>query len=126
MKNKYNILISDLFLKISQEIVKFSDEDIRNLLEGKADIILQIKTKKQDTKDNLNFETIDQELSKMSSREDGFDYLKKKNFKRSKLILFANFLDITIKRTDKNEQIMDKIIEAIIGYRLRSEAIQKA
>ena len=130
MKKNLNVVLSRLFLKLSQEISKLTDADINNVYEGKADIFLHIERIKEIPKekdlDDINFEKIYQKIAAMTSREDGFAYLKKHNYTKKNLELLAKYLDVNIKRADKSEQVIDKIIEATIGYRLRSEAIQKS
>lgn len=43
---------------------------------------------------------------------------------REKLVQFARMLRVHVNKSDKREMLEDKIVESVIGVRLRSEAIQ--
>ncbi|MCP4345939.1 MAG: hypothetical protein GY795_10495 [Desulfobacterales bacterium] len=128
MNIKYNNAFSIVLQKLSIEINKLDDEDIKAVVDGNAEIVLQIVPKEQisDCKTDSDFEKIIQHIEKMTSSKDGVSYLKEHVPTKNQLKILAKKLDIPIRRTDKLDQIVEKIIESTIGFRLRSKAIQGA
>ncbi|MER5776928.1 hypothetical protein ABT144_22045 [Streptomyces sp. NPDC002039] len=63
-------------------------------------------------------------LADKASREDGHAYLEELHLTRVGLQHLARAMDLPLNRTDRVDRIKERIIEATIGYRLRSDAIQ--
>ena len=61
----------------------------------------------------------------MENREDGAALLAKTCKKKDDLKTLARHFDIPILSKDTVASLRDKIVEAAIGYRLRSKAIQE-
>ncbi|MFF5445234.1 hypothetical protein [Streptomyces sp. NPDC012888] len=59
-----------------------------------------------------------------ASREDGYDYLEGLHLNRVAFQQLARAMDLPLHRTDRIDRIKERIVEATIGYRLRSDAIQ--
>ncbi|RLC21944.1 MAG: hypothetical protein DRI57_01135 [Deltaproteobacteria bacterium] len=127
MESEYNIDFSKLLQRLANEIKKLSHSDLKRVADGKADIVLQVVKKKQTHSKSVSepdIEKIGQNIEGMTSREEGMSYLEAHVSTKNKLKLLAKHLEIPIRRTDKRDQIIEKIIESTIGYRLRSAAIQ--
>jgi hypothetical protein len=62
----------------------------------------------------------------MTEREKGLTLLRKEYVDRSFLKRLARKIDLPISDRDNIEILAEKIIEATIGYRLRSKAIQNS
>jgi hypothetical protein len=69
-------------------------------------------------------EKIRADLSSMNSSEQGHDYIEALALTRERLRHLASALDLHVPRSDTAEKMKDRIVEATIGYRLRSEAIR--
>lgn len=119
-----------LLKELSNKIKRLSHSDITNVIEGKAEIVLQVVYKDQVLKGKMPSELMldkyAHDLNKMTSREEGILYLKSKLKRKTHLKIFAKHLDILISKNDKIDHIIEKIIDSTIGYRLRSEAIQNS
>jgi hypothetical protein len=60
----------------------------------------------------------------MKTREEGYAYLKDLSLGGEQLRRVALALDLPVNRSDNMERLRDRIIEGLIGYRLRSAAIR--
>ena len=63
-------------------------------------------------------------LQEFGTREDGRRFLEASMLGKGQLEQLARLLDLPVSREDKADRLIDKIIEACIGSRLNSEAIQ--
>ncbi|MFV0129396.1 hypothetical protein ACLGI4_17075 [Streptomyces sp. HMX112] len=63
-------------------------------------------------------------LTALSSREEGNDYVRTLGLNKEGLRTLADALDLPMSRSETVEGIIDRIVEATIGYRIRSEAIR--
>ena len=63
-------------------------------------------------------------LELSNSREEGAALLKEKCSTKEELTRLAKYLDLPVQKLDKIDQISERIIEATIGFRIRSAAIQ--
>lgn len=129
----------NLFLKQIEKYLSFlnnlSAEEIANLENGEATVRFEIINvyKKYTPKGNSiklfnenNFvpEEIISYMLKLESREIGEIYLSSKCSSKADFIILAKKLDLPFEKKDSIEKIKNKIIEATIGFRLRSQAIQ--
>ncbi len=69
-------------------------------------------------------ELIRQTLSQLTTREEGLAYLSSLELTKPSLERLAAAFDLPVRKTDTVEKLKDRIVEATIGYRLRSEAIR--
>jgi hypothetical protein len=77
-----------------------------------------------DSQPVIDYEALGNELSSKASREEGYSLLDDAGLNRSNLQKLARTLDIPVLKSDNMERIRDRVIEATIGYRLRSGAIR--
>ncbi len=86
------------------------------------------KRKKMGTEQSEKLRPISTEdivkLEKFESREELGLYLKTRYPRKSDVESVARGLEISISKTSNYEEIVDKIIDASIGYKLRSRAIR--
>lgn len=128
MKNR----ISQLIMKIAKEISRYDDDDLLMLLRGELDIEIKLikrapkeaqpRTRTQDH--DPIFSSMVEEMKFMKSREEGSAFLQNKGLSKKDLYRMAKHIDISVTNRDSKSVLEDKIIEAIIGFRLRSKAIQ--
>ncbi|KPA10209.1 hypothetical protein MHK_009618 [Candidatus Magnetomorum sp. HK-1] len=135
MQNTNNAILSNILQILLHELLKLSEKDLKDLHEGSTELTFHISKKKHKKNNDLpasknvnhsSYQDIYNRIEKMSSREAAFEYLKKQNLSNFKLKQMAKSIDIPINKTDKNEELYEKIIEAAIGFRLRSAAIQNS
>jgi len=124
--------VSALLRQIAKAIEQLSDEDIDGLLAGGGRLSFVVEREgtvkmsgEQRTAESHEDPTVIREaLGSMGSREEGSEYLRTVARRRKDLERVARCLDLPVSRGEKAERLREKIIEATIGYRLRSQAIR--
>ena len=102
-----------------EEFSKLNDDSFR--LELK---LTRIRQKDDTIADKIVLDELIQKLSTLASREDAQEFFIT-NYPAKKILeVIAKELDISISKQDRIETIREKIIEATVGARLRSQAIQ--
>ncbi|MCG6494815.1 hypothetical protein [Kitasatospora sp. A2-31] len=106
-----------------------SPEQVEDLLSGRSRIALvkrqvQREVKTLEDPAGVDYDQLREDLSGAPSRESGEEYLESKKLGRSGLLALARSLDIPVRKGDNMKTLKEGIIEATIGYRLRSGAIR--
>ena len=122
-------ILGKIFSKISQELASLSEDDLKKL--SGEDYTVSIRIVRTRTSAPAADELTDDakrsllaDLGKAATREDGIQVLEDTLSTRKESEAMARFLDISILKQDKVATIREKIVEATIGARLRSQAIQ--
>lgn len=127
MKNIKNS-IGKIFNILAKELQKFSNEELADISSGKAkikiDIVNDSSTSKKSIGCDIDYQKIKSDLNSFRNREEGFEYLNLQCKTKKELTTLAKIIDIPVQKTDKIDQLKEKIIESTIGFRLRSAAIQ--
>ncbi|PXY40837.1 hypothetical protein DMB65_09650 [Flavobacterium cheongpyeongense] len=108
---------------------KLSDEEIAKIENGDLVIQFDLIEKKQNLKqkkDSITFSTTEiiDFLNTVGERDEAMKYLDSLFISRLSLEEILRKLDYPHTKKDNLEKLKQKIIEATIGFRLRSEAIQ--
>lgn len=114
--------------RIASALGQMSDEELARLNDPGTEI--EIKVTRRRSKDELTTkapldlaDTI-AKLTGAASRSDASKFLDESFGTKKALEQVARHLDVVVSKQDKAETLRDKIIEATVGARLRSEAIQ--
>jgi hypothetical protein len=112
-----------------------SEEDIQKLENGDVSIRFEIienhkRTKNSHTQQlifnhSLDYGAVINEMLTLTNRPEGEKYLQEKFVSKEEYIGLAKKLDLPFSKKDSVEKLKDKIIEATIGYRIRSQAINE-
>lgn len=120
---------SSTLRNILDAIDRLSEEDFSKLGEGLYNVEIRI-TRKRNKEDvvspiqETDLENVIEKLTDFPSREAAQYFLDANFSTRKSFELIARKLDISISKQDKIETLRDKVIEATVGARLRSQAIQ--
>lgn len=127
--------IPSVFGKISEAISRLSDEDYQKLLDSSTTVQLVLGRSKASSKaarpqqpklppDNQPLADEDAmcALLQATSRVEAQNFLE--GFSRRSLTVLARKLDIQSSQRDSLDTLRQKIVEATVGARLRSDAIQ--
>lgn len=122
-----NLLI--VFRRLTEALDSLSEDELKKLSDPQFSV--EIKAVRRRTKedqgplvpDNSAEEAIAQ-LAAQANRQDAQALLDARYPSKKALELIARKLDIPIIRQDKVEDLRDKIVEATVGARIRSQAIQ--
>lgn len=64
-------------------------------------------------------------LNSMQSREEAYSYISSSDLKKADLEAICKQLDLPFTKKENIKALQEKIIEGTVGYKLRSQAIQK-
>lgn len=122
-------LLLNFFDEIIHQIEELKDVDIKKLETGEFSLSLRVVKRKstQNTPAELSkeyIEDIKQELMEANTRDAGYKIIQNHLKNKKQLESFAKSVDVFVMKQDKVEKIREKIIEGIVGARLRSDAIQ--
>jgi hypothetical protein len=120
--------MTKVFRRIVSALDQLSDDDVSKLIDDSYNIEFRL-TRKRHKEENLSITETDiaklvSEITALTSREEAQDFLDSKYGTRKALEPIARNLDIPIMKQDKIDVLRDKIIEATVGARIRSQAIQ--
>jgi len=122
---KQKNIFSKLFRIVATVIENLSDDEIDNLLSGKATLIYQAPSiSKQNQKEPpiIENEDIINKLNECKDREEAKVILSEVPNKDT-LSAIAKSLKVHVVKYDRREDIENKLIEFVIGAKLRTEAI---
>ena len=133
MKNRNGQAIADVLSKVAHAIRQLDDSEIKTLLAG--DFCVELVLENQEHRRSKNSKSLDadaqtvisevaQLLGDLDDREQGRILLEHRLPKKQLLTHLARHLDLPLQKRETMERLKEKIIEATIGYRLRSRAIR--
>ncbi|GFR34798.1 hypothetical protein [Thermobrachium celere] len=105
-------------------LCSLEEEQLMDLKNGKAKLRIEypkLKKKKSNKKDNIIDVCYNLELIK--TREAAVDYLKSCNLSVNDLKIIAKEYNIPITSRDKKITLIEKIVEGIVGSKLRFDAL---
>jgi replicative DNA helicase len=114
--------------RLASALEQMSNEELARLNDPGTEI--EIKVTRRRSKDEIttkaSFDIADTvtKLTGAASRSDASKFLDENFGTKKALEQVARHLDVVVSKQDKAETLRDKIIEATVGARLRSEAIQ--
>lgn len=115
---------------------RLQDNEYEALLHGEGTLIFHSLKKMDDSvvskeikrnkpkSQNCDINRLASKILDIQSREEAYQVLSS-NLKKAALIEIASTLDVHIKKNENKEAIIHKIIEAVVGARLRSKAIKE-
>nr|WP_315251308.1 hypothetical protein [uncultured Duganella sp.] len=126
-RSEVNLLIA--FKRISEALELLSGEELSRLCDPQYSVEVRVvRRRTKDDKAALPTDTVIddavKEITGLPSREDAQALLSTRYPSKKALELIARRLDIPIIKQDKLEELRDKIVEATVGSRIRSQAIQ--
>ncbi|WP_159052645.1 hypothetical protein [Streptomyces bungoensis] len=119
----------EVLKQVAALLRRLTPEEIEKLANGQAKLVCEPLAKRASAKKSAvrelpHVEEIKAALTGMDSREAGYSYLGELGLNKEELRRLASNLDLPMPRSDTADRVKDRIIEATIGYRLRSEAIR--
>ena len=123
-------LAASALRRLAAAVEQMSNEELARLNEPGTEI--EIRVLRRRAKDELPSEArldlvdIVAKLTESPSRAEASKLLESGYETKKTLEQIARHLDVAVLRQDKAETLRDKIIEATVGARLRSEAIKGA
>ena len=120
---------AEVLRKISSFLRTLTDDQVDDLITGQVKLTLTENPRRKpyssrtsDAKPDIN--RLRQDLESKATREEGIALLDDLALTRESLRSIASALDLPTPRTDTVARLKDRIVDATIGYRLRSDAIR--
>lgn len=113
--------------KVLDQISTESEETLRDIADGRATLRVVPKRRRERATEHLSaadLAALKERLGGIQSREEALKVLDEACPTGKQLEQLARSLDLPIQREDTVERLRDKIVEATIGFKLRSDAIQ--
>jgi hypothetical protein len=115
--------------KLASALDDLSQDELAKLLDDSYSIEIKITRKRTQEERPTSAHEVDihliiEQLTSCASREDAQIFLVNNHPTKKSLELIARKLDIPIIRQDTLVVLRDKVIEATVGARMRSQAIQ--
>lgn len=127
--NSKSKALATILRAVADFLDNIDDKDIENIAESKKIITIDMKDKTKNTK--IRTKIYDKDLKQIKlhldttdSREEAESYLQNAASKKSDLIAVAKHLSIPIFNSDTANDVLERIIDATVGYRLRTKAIR--
>lgn len=120
--------IAGVLKRVFESFGKLNRDDMLRLAD--PDYIIEIKLIRRRSKEEgaesqlVDLEKVLDELSLLATRDEAQTYLNVRYPSKKVMELIARKLDIPIVKKDKVDELRDKIVEATVGSRIRSQAIQ--
>lgn len=122
--------VRKVLLGIADEMRTWSDADLAAFVAGERELRIgaprrrQRRSRPADEEVQAQVERVRSALGEMDNRAEGIEYLERTDLSRDGLRRLVAALDLPVSHSDNMERLRNRIVEALIGYRLRSEAIR--
>jgi len=124
--------ISNLLLSVNKLVSRLTNEELEVLESGKFELSLNIPKGKSSKSGKssvavLNetlLNSINEQLDLAKSREEGIVIIETSLKNKNELEVFAKYIDVAVMKSDRVDKIRNNIVDATVGARLRSGAIQ--
>jgi hypothetical protein len=121
---------AEILRRVSNFLRSLTEAQIDDLIEGRVKITLtghpsRAQSAKARSSSEEDVERIISELTGKSTRAEGIALLDNLGLTRASLRDIALAMKLPVPKTDTVSELKDRIVEATIGYRLRSDAIRE-
>ena len=126
-RNNFYVSEMERFLAFLNKLPQALVKEIENG-EKRIDINVVPSSKKQDEPILQNSVVVSESISflnSMQSREEAYSYISSSDLKKADLEAICKQLDLPFTKKENIKALQEKIIEGTVGYKLRSQAIQK-
>lgn len=124
--NKHELLSA---MKIFMSFIdSLGVQEYNKLISGKVKLKIEenIVNKKQIKIDEDKINKFIDKLNDFNDREYTVDYLERLKMKKNTLIKLAEKLEVRILKNDTKAKIIEKIVESMVGVKLRYKALREA
>ncbi len=103
---------------------QLTEEQISDIINNKAKLKLEYRKAKDNKKSDIKgIREICKKLENINCRDEGIKYLKSLNIRKNELKAIGKEYNIPFTTRDTNAQLIDKIIEGLVGAKLRFDAL---
>lgn len=125
-------LEAEVLRRITQAVSTLTDEQLDNLLRTGVNIVVadpaveparKVRSRSNELRSE-EVEEIRQMLEALPTREDGTKLLEARCQSKEQLQQLLRALELPVRKDDNRAKLLVSIVEATIGFRLRSQAVQ--
>lgn len=121
----------EILRRVALFLKGLTEEEAEDLANGRVRLELvgrpsRRHISKDSSAEALDIEALCKELAVKATREEGMTLLDSLNLTRESLRRVAAAVDAPTPKTDTVQRLKERIVEATIGYRLRSKAIRNS
>lgn len=113
---------------LADAVERMSGQEFKDFISGNSEAALRKSdSSKRHRAGGLNEAAVAEiinSLQSLKSRDEGMEALKRLDLSRSELAIVARARNLHVMKEDKISRIQEKLVEAIIGSRLSSQAIR--
>lgn len=127
LKGRYDLVYA--LRRFAEAITSLNDDDLLKLADENFSVEVKFSRRRGKSslevgEDKDSAKLLSEKLLSIQDRNEAFSFLSS-NFKTKKnLESVARLLEVPVLKTDRLESLSEKIVEATVGARKRSEAIQ--
>jgi len=122
-------LLARLLAELSRSIRALDDAEFAAALNGdvRLRVIVEPRVRvREDEMEQIDASATVTALRQLDALAAGMDLLEREHPSKEQLLRLCRFLDLRAEKRDTVHRLRERIVEATIGFRLRSEAIQNA
>lgn len=126
-RNNFYVLEMERFIAFLNKLPQTMVKEIENG-EKRIEINVISTSKESDEPIQQNSVVVSKSISllnSMQSREEAYSYLSSSDLKKTDLEAICKQLDLPFTKKENIKALQEKILEGTVGYKLRSQAIQK-
>lgn len=126
-RNNFYVLEMEHFLAFLNKLPQAVIKEIENG-DKRIEINVISTSKEHDEPIQQNSVVVSESISflnSMQSREEAYSYMSSSDLKKADLEAICKQLDLPFTKKENIKALQEKIIEGTVGYKLRSQAIQK-
>jgi hypothetical protein len=122
--------LSRVFRALARAIEELDDEQVEIFISSLTQLAPGSLPRKQPTRashskvDRFALDEVLRKLSEFSTRQEGLEFIGQMDLRRKELEMLAKLRSIHVTKEDTVERIREKLVEALIGARLNSQAIR--
>lgn len=127
----YRERFATLLMDVAKQVQQLTDEEFSVVFSGRGRLKIVVEQdgkprRKKRKKTVAETELIDlaSRLVKLDSREAALDALSETISTKSDVLRLARLLDVHTQKEDTTEHIREKLVEATVGFRLKSAAVR--
>ena len=122
--------VVSLLRHFASQIQAMDDEEVQRVLDGELKIEIRTPqpTKKRTRKtrpcSDAELQELHDSLGRTSTRERALELINAKLQSKAELTRFARVIDIPVPKEASSATLKDRLVEATVGYRIRSAAVR--
>lgn len=125
-------VVASTLVAVAETLRTWTEKDLEAFLAGRRALTVRMPSRaaqprgrgRDDDRIMRLADEVRTALSSLGTREEGHAYLERLGLSRAELQSLARTLDLPVTKSENMKRLQSRIVESLIGYRLRSDAIR--